>query len=75
MLVGLRNAVRSDDIWVPGSRRYAGLPTLLLPAEQWSAWRDEYCALVQAPTAAITCLEQAGEQLRAALTELEVDAG
>ncbi len=70
-LLGLRDALRSGDIWVPGSRRYADPTTLLLPAQQWPAWREEYCALVQAPVAATTALEQAGEQLQAALTELE----
>ena len=70
-LLGLRDALRSGDIWVPGSRRYADPTTLLLPVERWSAWREEYCALVQAPVEAAIALEQTSEQLQAALTELE----
>ena len=42
-LFGLRDALRSDDIWVQGSRRYGDPTTLLLPPEQWPAWREEYC--------------------------------
>lgn len=35
-LLGLRDALRSRDVWVPGSRRYSDPTTLLLPAEKWN---------------------------------------
>ncbi len=31
----LNNALRSGDVWVPGSRRYADFEDYLLPREQW----------------------------------------
>lgn len=48
-----------------------GPTTLLLPAEKWNAWRGEYCALVGTTDSADEALEQAGEQLHAALGDLE----
>ncbi|SDJ97834.1 hypothetical protein SAMN04487820_103253 [Actinopolyspora mzabensis] len=48
-LLGLRDALRSGDVWVPGSRRFADPTTFLLPACRWEALRGEYCALVGVP--------------------------
>ncbi|SDG69828.1 Transposase and inactivated derivatives, TnpA family [Lentzea fradiae] len=70
-LLGLRDALRSGDVWVPGSRRYADPTTLLLPPGKWEGMRTEYCALVDVPPSADEALERVGEQLRAALGELE----
>ncbi|SDP28543.1 Transposase and inactivated derivatives, TnpA family [Actinopolyspora xinjiangensis] len=70
-LLGLRDALRSGDVWVPGSRRFADPTTFLLPARRWEALRGEYCALVGAPQEVDEALENAGEQLHAALGELE----
>jgi hypothetical protein len=70
-LLGLRDALRSGDVWVPGSRRYADPTTFLLPAERWQGQRAEYCALVDVSPSADEALEQLGEQLHAALGELE----
>ncbi len=70
-LLGLRDALRSGDVWVPGSRRYAAPTTFLLPAKRWEGMRAEYCALVDASPSADEALEQVGEQLHAALGELE----
>ncbi len=58
-------------MWVPGSRRYSDPTTLLLPAAKWNTWRGEYCALVGAPDTADQALEAVGEQLQAALGDLE----
>ena len=70
-LLGLRDALRSGDVWVPGSRRYADPTTFLLPTSRWESVRAEYCVLVDVPPSAEQALEAAGEQLRAALGELE----
>lgn len=51
-LLGLRDALRSGDVWVPGSRRYADPTTFLLPAERWAGLRGEYCVLVDVPSSA-----------------------
>ncbi|MEV5543700.1 Tn3 family transposase [Saccharopolyspora shandongensis] len=70
-LLGLRDALRSGDVWMPGSRRYSDPTTLLLPGATWNAWRGEYCVLVGAPDTADEALDQVGEQLHAALGDLE----
>ncbi len=36
----LNNALRSGDIWVPGSRRYADFEDYLLPRERWEDIRN-----------------------------------
>ena len=36
----LNNALRSGDVWVPGSRRYADLEEYLLTRERWKDIRD-----------------------------------
>jgi hypothetical protein len=69
--LGLRDALRSGDVWVPGSRRYANPTTFLLPADRWTGLRAEYCTLVDVSSNADEALAQVGEQLHAALGELE----
>lgn len=46
VLLALRDALRSGDVFVPGSRRYADPASYLLTAEQWGPKRGEFCALV-----------------------------
>jgi len=70
-LLGLRDALRSGDVWVPGSRRYADPTTFLLPQPRWEGLRAEYCALVDIPPTADDALDRVGEQLTTALAELE----
>ncbi len=45
----LRNALRSGDIWVEGSRRYANPQSYLIPIQQWPGHKDEVCQLLQTP--------------------------
>jgi Domain of unknown function (DUF4158)/Tn3 transposase DDE domain len=71
VLLALRDGLRSGDVWVPGSRRYADPTTILMPVEEWEQVRAEYCALVGMPATADEALAQAEEQLRAALVGLE----
>ncbi|WIX76665.1 hypothetical protein QRX50_35180 [Amycolatopsis carbonis] len=59
-------------MWVPGSRRYADPTTFRLPGQRWEGRRAEYCALVAVSPSANEALEQVGEQLHAALDELEM---
>ena len=41
VLYQLRNALRSGDIWVEGSRRYANLATYLIDTDTWQLQRTE----------------------------------
>lgn len=46
VLVGLRDGLRSGDVFSPGSRRYADPASFLLTAEAWAPQRREFCHLV-----------------------------
>ena len=49
VLFELRVRLRSGDIWVEGSRRYARLDSYLIPAEEWIAQRPVVCDLLSLP--------------------------
>lgn len=70
-LLGLRDALRSGDVWVPGSRRYANPTTFPMPVEQWEPARADYCALVNVTPSADEALEETEEQLNAALLAVD----
>ena len=67
----LRDGLRSGDVFVPGSRRYADPSTYLYTARQRAPRQEEYCLPVGKPAAAAHTLEQGKEELHAALAELE----
>jgi hypothetical protein len=67
----LRDGLRSGDVFVPGSRRYADPSTYLYTEQEWAPKREEYCQLVRKPVNATDALEQGKEELHAALAELE----
>ena len=71
MTLCLRDGLRSGDVFVPGSRRYADPSTHLYTFRQWAPRQEEYCRLVGKPAAAAHALEQGKEELHAALAELE----
>jgi TnpA family transposase len=71
VLVGLRDGLRSGDVFVPGSRRYADPASFLLTPEAWAPQRTEFCTLVGKPAAAADALAQADDELHTALGELE----
>ena len=52
VILGLRDGLRSGDIFVPGSRRYADPSTYLYTPGQWMPRRAEYCRLVGKPASA-----------------------
>jgi hypothetical protein len=60
VLLGLRDGLRSGDIFVPGSRRYADPSTYLFTPEQWAPRQTDYCALVGKPTKAADAARSAG---------------
>ena len=71
MLVALRDGLRSGDIFVPGSRRYADPVSFLLTAEQWEPQQAEFCRVVGKPVEAADALAQADDELHTALADLE----
>ncbi len=75
VLLGLRDGLRSGDVYVPGSRRYADPASFLLTPEQWVPLRMEFCQLVGKPAAAVDALALADEELHAALADLDALLG
>lgn len=66
-----QDGLRSGDVFVPRSRRYADPSTYLYTARQWAPRQEEYCRLVGKPADAARALEQGKEELHAALAEME----
>jgi hypothetical protein len=71
VLMALRDGLRSGDVHVPGSRRYADPASFLLTPQQWRPQRLEYCHLVGKPATAADALALANDELHAALSDLE----
>ena len=71
MTLCLRDGLRSGDVFVPGSRRYADPSTYLCTPRQWAPRQEEHCRLAGKPADAAHALEQGKEELHAALAELE----
>ncbi len=70
-ILALRDGLRSGDVFVPGSRRYAGPGTYLFTPEQWEGRRAEFCHLVRKPAGAAKAIEQVRDELNQALEDLE----
>jgi TnpA family transposase len=71
VLLGLRDGLRSGDVYVPSSRRYADPASYLFTPEQWAGQRDQFCQLVGKPASARAALEGCKEELQAAMGDLE----
>lgn len=71
VLLGLRDGLRSGDVHVPSSRRYADPLTYLFTPEQWQGRQTEFCALVGKPVNAQAALEQGKDELNTALSALD----
>lgn len=71
VLIGLRDGLRSGDVFVPGSRRYADPAAYLLTPEQWEPQRAEFCRLVGKPSDPGRALAIAVDELHEAVGELE----
>jgi Tn3 transposase DDE domain len=67
----LRDGLRSGDVFVPGSRRYADPGTYLFTPEQWQPRLAEFCQLVRKPPGAAEAIAQVKDELHLALTDLE----
>jgi TnpA family transposase len=71
VLLSLRDGLRSGDVFVPGSRRYADPALSLLTEEQWAPRRAEYCQLVGKPADAATAITAVTAELHTALADLD----
>jgi hypothetical protein len=71
VILGLRDGLRSGDVYVPGSRRYADPATYLYTPAQWKPKQADYCQLVNKPAKAADALEQGKEELHTALAEMD----
>jgi hypothetical protein len=60
VLVGLRDGLRSGDVFVPGSRRYADPASFLLTEQAWAPQRVEFCSLAGKPAAGVEAYAQPG---------------
>jgi TnpA family transposase len=67
----LRNALRSGNIWIDNSRRYADPETYLIPREQWCSFRSEACALLGVPEDGASRVFDRHKNLEAALSEFD----
>lgn len=70
-LLALRDGLRTGDVFVPGSRRYADPAAYLLTPAQWTDQRAEFCRLTGKPADPATALAQVEAELHAALGDLE----
>jgi TnpA family transposase len=66
----LRGALRSGDVWVEGSRRYADPESYLIPRERWTELRPEACYLLGAPVDGRERLGQLREELSTRLSSI-----
>jgi len=71
VLMALRDGLRSGDVYVPGSRRYADPACFLLTPQQWEPQRAEFCHVAGKPASAAEALALADDELHAALADLE----
>lgn len=71
VLLALRDGLRSGDMFVPGSRRYADPASFLLTSAQWQPRRDEFCRLVDKLADGPSALAAAEQELHTALADLE----
>ncbi|MEV6216960.1 Tn3 family transposase [Nocardia sp. NPDC051833] len=71
VLLGLRDGLRSGDVFVPGSRRYADPAAYLLTDEAWAPQREEFCRLVGRSADPGAALAGVVDELHTALGELE----
>ncbi|WSG61217.1 Tn3 family transposase [Nocardia sp. NBC_01730] len=71
VLLGLRDGLRTGDVYVPGSRLYADPASYLLNAEQWEPQRAEFCRLVGKSADPARALAAAVDELHESVGELE----
>lgn len=71
LLYGLRDALRSGEIWVKDSRRYANPATYLIPPAEWPQHRPEVLARTGRPATWDEQAERIDNDLDELLSELD----
>lgn len=71
LLTELRGALRSGDVWVASSRRYANPETFLVPVERWPSMRVETCALLGIATNPAERLDACAAEMTRRLDHLD----
>jgi TnpA family transposase len=71
LLWELRNNLRSGDIWLLHSRRYANPESYLVPSEQWVGLKREVCQQIQAPSDGDTRLQERIGQVHELLSQAD----
>ena len=66
----LRRALRSGDVWLEHSRRYANPESYLIPTDKWLSLRPEVCQMLQLPLDGKKRLQQQQEILDYQLEKL-----
>ncbi len=67
----LRGSLRSGDVWLDGSRRYADPETYLISPERWPELREEVCHLAQANPDGEERLQECRRELEEGLAALD----
>ncbi len=70
-LFELRNALRSGNIWLDSSRRYANPESYLIPRDQWPLLRSEVCRQLAVPVDAAKRLEERETEAEEMLSRVE----
>jgi len=74
-LWSLRMALRSGDVWVNHSRRYADPESYLIPRELWSSMRKEACQILGLSESPEKHLKRKQNELEALYRELDEKIG
>lgn len=67
----LKNGLKSGDVWVPGSRKYADFEAYLLPRPSWERMRDDGGPAVAINPNLDEYLAERSEELHRELSEVE----
>jgi hypothetical protein len=68
----LRQALRSGNIWIEGSRRYADPRTYLIPKQKWQDFQAETYSMLALPEKGIRQLKDLGIQLDEELEKFSI---
>lgn len=71
LLSALRDRLRSGDIFLPVSRRYANPETYLIPKQQWPALQGEVCQQLGLTPDGSTNLKYRADELKTLLREVD----
>ena len=67
----LRGALRSGNVWLKHSRKYANPESYLIPTAQWASLKSEVCQLVQVSESGIHTVEAKIKELERLLLEFD----